>query len=697
MLKKRNLIFICLLILGVFLITSCLPKPPVTEGILKGQVIVPEGSKQLTGQALADATINIIDPATGDIIATTITDANGYYQVFVPAGGPYLLQAVKDGVKVQQFTPQVEVGMEYDLGTADCSTTTSALIAQAMMDAEDYPDDLADINLADIAADPNFNDVMNPVCSTIQAGEDPTESALVQQAIEDILHPPAPTPTPTPPSLSDAKTITAFDFKALTPDVVGVINEGAKTIALTVPFGTDVTALVPTIVHTGASVSPASDTAQDFTSPVTYTVTAEDTSTQAYLVTVTVAAPVIATTSTIANGATTPTLTVTGINFKVSIAAADLTVGLGTTTLTLGTVSFVSATEITVAFIGTAVAGDLTIQAKTSAFDPASLSVSNTLTVTVPAAAVINIAAIPEVTVPVTGATPVTTIDATAQYTGTVTWVPAEDPFQGRKVYVVTITLTPEAGFTLTGVAANFFTIAGAIMVTNAVDSSVVTAVFPATLKVGDSYGGGIIAYILQSGDPEYVAGEHHGLIAATADQSTGIEWITGGSTQTTLNGNTLTALGEGQANTNAMKAQTDYTGGAAKVCDDYTIIVGEVTYEDWFLPSKDELNKLCINQVAIGGFDDSPDGLYWSSTEYDANSAYLQVFALGMQGISGKNDSTKLVRAVRAPAREYFMALYYDLPAFNQGEIGAKKIKRQNFFIKCFCLFYLFLLLNIY
>src|SRR4030042_4658922 len=163
MFKKRNLIFLCLLILGVLLITSGLPKPPVTEGILKGQVIVPEGSvqtKQLTGQALADATVNIIDLATGDIIATTTTDANGYYRVFVLAGGPYLLEAAKDGVKVQQFTPQVEVGIEYDLGIADCSTTAVALIAQAMMDAEDYPNDLADINLADIEADPDFNDVM---------------------------------------------------------------------------------------------------------------------------------------------------------------------------------------------------------------------------------------------------------------------------------------------------------------------------------------------------------------------------------------------------------------------------------------------------------------------------------------------------------------------------------------------------------
>jgi hypothetical protein len=71
------------------LITGCLSNPPVTEeGILKGQVLVPEGSiktKNLTDQALPGAMVSIIDLATGDIIATAITDTNGYYQVFVPA------------------------------------------------------------------------------------------------------------------------------------------------------------------------------------------------------------------------------------------------------------------------------------------------------------------------------------------------------------------------------------------------------------------------------------------------------------------------------------------------------------------------------------------------------------------------------------------------------------------------------------
>ena len=246
MLKKRNFIFLSLLILGILLLSSCFLNPPVTEGILKGQVIVPEGTiqaKDLTGQALPDATVNIIDLVTGAIIATTVTDATSHYQVSVPPGGPYLLEAVKGSVKLQQITPQVEVGIEYELGTTDCATTASALIVQAMLDVEDYPDDLADINLADIEADPNFNNVMNIVCSIIEAVGDPTVSAAVQQAVENFLHPPAPTPTP----LSSAKAITAFNFT--TPAAVGVINEGAKIIALTVPNGTVVTALVATFTN----------------------------------------------------------------------------------------------------------------------------------------------------------------------------------------------------------------------------------------------------------------------------------------------------------------------------------------------------------------------------------------------------------------------------------------------------------------
>lgn len=95
--------------------------------------------------------------------------------------------------------------------------------------------------------------------------------------------------------------------------------------------------------------------------------------------------------------------------------------------------------------------------------------------------AVVTIAAIPGVTPPVRGETPVTTITETAQYTGTVSWSPADDPFAAETAYTATITLATKSGYTLTGVDADFFTVAGADFASNSLDSGVVRAVFPAT------------------------------------------------------------------------------------------------------------------------------------------------------------------------------------------------------------------------
>ena len=97
----------------------------------------------------------------------------------------------------------------------------------------------------------------------------------------------------------------------------------------------------------------------------------------------------------------------------------------------------------------------------------------------------VNIAAIPGVTVPVTGQTPVSAITATAQYTGTVVWSPAHSSFEASTAYTATITLTAKSGYTLTGVAADFFTVAGATSVSNAANTGVITAVFPATEASG--------------------------------------------------------------------------------------------------------------------------------------------------------------------------------------------------------------------
>ena len=91
--------------------------------------------------------------------------------------------------------------------------------------------------------------------------------------------------------------------------------------------------------------------------------------------------------------------------------------------------------------------------------------------------------AIGGVTAPVVGETPVTAITEGKQFTGTVSWSPdlVDGKFGPQTVYTATITLTPKVGYKLDGVAANFFTVAGATSVSNGANSGVVTAVFPAT------------------------------------------------------------------------------------------------------------------------------------------------------------------------------------------------------------------------
>ena len=86
---------------------------------------------------------------------------------------------------------------------------------------------------------------------------------------------------------SALKAITSFQFAGLTPIVTGVVNEVTHTVALTVPYGIPVTALIPTIsISALSSILPISGVAGDFTSPIVYAVTAEDASTQQYTVTV---------------------------------------------------------------------------------------------------------------------------------------------------------------------------------------------------------------------------------------------------------------------------------------------------------------------------------------------------------------------------------------------------------------------------
>ena len=159
------------------------------------------------------------------------------------------------------------------------------------------------------------------------------------------------------------------------------------------------------------------------------------------------------------------------------------------------------------------------------------------------------------------------------------------------------------------------------------------------TLTIGKTYQGGKIFYILVDGDLGYDANVQHGLIAATVDQSTGIQWYNG---SYTLTGATGTAIGTGLDNTNKIIASQGNTGSyAAKLCRDFR----GGGYTDWYLPSKDEIYKLYLNRTAIGGFSDN---YYWSSTERDSGTALDLRISSGNQNSYGKN-AQEFVRAIRS------------------------------------------------
>jgi hypothetical protein len=165
------------------------------------------------------------------------------------------------------------------------------------------------------------------------------------------------------------------------------------------------------------------------------------------------------------------------------------------------------------------------------------------------------------------------------------------------------------------------------------------------THTISETFGGGIVFYVYDNGQ--------HGLIAATSDQSTGIRWNGGTYTNTRARAD---GVGAGLKNTAIIIANQGAVDGnafAATVCNEYSVTVDGVTYGDWYLPSKYELNLMYTNigqgapspYTNVGGF---ADYYYWSSTENVIFNAWVQNFLNGYQDDFIK-DFTFYVRAIRA------------------------------------------------
>ena len=117
-----------------------------------------------------------------------------------------------------------------------------------------------------------------------------------------------------------------------------------------------------------------------------------------------------------------------------------------------------------------------------------------------------------------------------------------------------------------------------------------------------------------------------------------------------TVVGGTGTAIGTGKSNTENIvdkfgnaEPYTNKTDYAAKLCSD--LVYGG--YDDWFLPSKDELNRMYLN-LKLNNLGFFSVAYYWSSSEGPANGAWYQDFFNGYQYSSYRGYGNR-VRPVRA------------------------------------------------
>lgn len=349
---------------------------------------------------------------------------------------------------------------------------------------------------------------------------------------------------------------------------------------------------------------------------------------------------------------TNATITVTG-------SPLTLTTNGPTGTLTINNTSLiVAATNITSDFTGTALDGNVTETGNTCA----SVAPQSSCTLTY---------------------TPGSTVVAQTSF-----------PIQGSNTNVVTAAIQIDAGITIdtvspssgpasggTGVTLTGSGFTGATSLTfggtaatslNVVSSTSVTAVTPAhatgavdvvittpsgsaTKTNGFTYATTAVGQSAYGGKIACLNGSLNNLIAATADNSTGIQW---GGLGTTTNATSTT---DGATNTAtivaALGAGSTYAAG---LCSNYEIDSqgntpcesGNACYNDWFLPAGNntgasgQLNCLYTNQATIGGF---ASGFYWSSTEISATYAWVQYFINGSQGNGYKSFTTIHVRCVRA------------------------------------------------
>ncbi|NQY10433.1 MAG: DUF1566 domain-containing protein [Flavobacteriales bacterium] len=174
--------------------------------------------------------------------------------------------------------------------------------------------------------------------------------------------------------------------------------------------------------------------------------------------------------------------------------------------------------------------------------------------------------------------------------------------------------------------------------------------------SVGDFRDGGIVFWVDKTDSTKGLVVSLNDMVNAENPQYSSARW---GCSGTDILGADSAAIGTGAQNTIDILAGCSEVGSAADLCAKYT----GGGFNDWFLPSKDELYEIRNNMLSLepalianGGSNfKTANGtgnfrkVFWSSTDDDALGAWLQSFHSGLQLYALKTAGPHPVRAVRA------------------------------------------------
>ena len=143
------------------------------------------------------------------------------------------------------------------------------------------------------------------------------------------------------------------------------------------------------------------------------------------------------------------------------------------------------------------------------------------------------------------------------------------------------------------------------------------------TVQVGDEAFGGIVFYIDETGQ--------HGLVAALNDIGS-FDWILNNAYS--IDGTEGLFIGDGMQNTINLYNEIGDLGVAAQMALDFQTD----SYDDWYLPSRDELIQLCVSDINLSS------EKYWSSSESSSYEALAVDFNYCSSLGSYKGNSHRVI-----------------------------------------------------